>query len=138
MGRNPVTDIAGTMPQMIAARLYLEDYEALAVLPDGTLTVDLLERQAVHASGPTLSLRVMADLIDWLAKRLTKEQIMLSDLTKAELSIVIRTDRIPADKTRIVPFDFLCSGTFTIKDRTRTSKPISVTRWYTRGVGVSD
>jgi len=124
---------------MIAGRICLDDFEALAVLPDGVLTIDLLAETAHHTSGRVLSLRVVADLVGWFKRRLAAARPMPSDLTKAELAVVMRTNRVPVDRSRIIPFDFACTGTFATKSRTFSSKqPVLALRWYTRNEKVSD
>jgi hypothetical protein len=123
---------------MIAGRMYLDDWEALAVLPDGALTIDLLAVTANHTIGGVLNLRVVVDLAVWFKDRLAAARLMPSDLTKAELAIAIRTDRVPVDRSRIIPFDLVCTGTFATKSRTCSSKPVHALRWYTRNERVSD
>ena len=132
MGRNTLTDIANTMPHMVAGRMSRDDFEALAVLPDGVLTIDLLAAAAQHSAGSVTGLSVVANLVGWLEGRLAAAQLMPSDLTKAELTIAIRTDRVPVDRTRIIPFDFICTGTFATKSRAYSSKPVGTLRWHDR------
>ena len=43
---------------MVAGRMYVEDFEALAGFPDGVLTIDLLSKNLSHSSGGIQSLRV--------------------------------------------------------------------------------
>jgi hypothetical protein len=138
MGKNTLADIANTMPNMIAGRMGLEDWETLAVLPDGVLSIDLLAETAHHSIGGVLSLRVVLELARWLKDRLAATQLLPSDLTKVELVIAIRTDRVPVDRSRIIPFDLVCTGTFSTKSRTCSSKPARALRWYTRDERVSD
>ena len=57
MGRNILADIANTMPHMVAGRMYVEDFEVLAALADGVLTIDFLAETANHDHGGALSLR---------------------------------------------------------------------------------
>jgi len=38
------------MPHMIAGRMYLDDWEALAVLPDAVMAIDLLAEKATTPS----------------------------------------------------------------------------------------
>jgi hypothetical protein len=138
MGKKALADIANTMPHMVAGRIYLDDWEALALVPDGMLTIDLLARTAYHTSHGALSLRVVMDLAGWLEDHLAAARLLPSDLAKAELAIVIRTDRVPVDRSRIIPFDMVCTGIFATNDRAYNSKPVPVLRWYTRGKTVSD
>lgn len=132
MGKKVLADIANTMPRMVAGRIYPDDWEALALIPEGVLTIDLLAKTAHHTAHGALSLRVVTDLAGWLGDHLATAQLLPSDLTKAELAIVIRTDRVPVDRSRIIPFDLVCNGIFATNDRAYNSKPVPVLQWYTR------
>jgi hypothetical protein len=138
MGKNILADIAHTMPHMVAGRMYVEDFEALAGFPDGVLTIDLLSKNLSYSSGGIPNLRVLLDLTDWLETRLATARLAPSDLTQAELVVAINTSRVPADRSRIIPFQFICSGTFSTASRTCSSKPVSVVKWYSRDGGISD
>jgi hypothetical protein len=106
MGRKILQDVANTLPQMLVARMPLDDLEILALLPDGTLSLDLLSRAAHHSSGGVIELKVVEELAGWLKMRLIKNRISASNLSKAELVAVIKTDQIPTDRSRIIAFDF--------------------------------
>jgi hypothetical protein len=138
MGKKALAEIANTLPHMVAGRMYSDDWEALALIPDGVLTIDLLAKTAHHTGHGALSLRVVMDLVGWLGDHLAAARLLTSDLAKAELAIVIRTDRVPVDRSQIIPFDLVCAGIFATNDRAYTSKPVPVLRWYTRGKTVSD
>lgn len=125
-------DIANTMPHMIGGRMRDDDFEALAVLPDGVLTIDLLSGTSRHSGGKVLTLPVVAELATWLTTRLDAAKMKPTDVVKAELVIAIRTDRVPVDRARIIPFDLACSGTFATASRTYTSKPTASVQWYYR------
>jgi hypothetical protein len=134
-----LTDIANTMPHMVAGRMYPEDFETLATLSDGTLTMDLLAANSRHSSGGALNLKVTGALAFWLNEHLAKVQLFPTDLSKADLAIAIRTDRVATDRARIVPFDFVCTGTFSTNDRSCVSKPATALRWYDRSTAfISD
>jgi hypothetical protein len=134
-----LADIANTMPHMVVGRMHPEDFETLATLTDGTLTMDLLAAMSRHSSGGTLNLKVTGELASWLNERLAKMQLSPTELSSAELAITIRTARVATDRARIVPFDFVCTGTFSTNDRSCSSKPTAALRWYNRSTGsISD
>jgi hypothetical protein len=136
VARNPLKDIADTMPHVIAGRMDPNDFEALADLPDGVLTVDLLTAEARHSSGSTPKLHVVTDLVAWLDDRLAAARFARSSLTQVELAIAISTKRVVTDRARIIPFDLVCTATFATEERTFTSKPATSLRWYKRIEGV--
>jgi hypothetical protein len=138
MSRAVLSHIASAMAHMVVSRMSKEDYEALSQIPDGTLTIDLLRLSAHHTEAGAISLDAAAKLAAWLKDRLATTRLALSDLTKAELQIVIRTDRAPADRGRLIPFDFSSTGAFATRYKPSVSKPARALRWYTRGVGVTE
>jgi hypothetical protein len=105
MGRKILQDVANTLPNMLVARMHLDDLETLALLPDGTLSLDLLSLAAHHSLGGVIELKFVEKIAAWLKTRLIKNRILVSDLSKAELVVVIRTDKILTDRTRIIAFD---------------------------------
>jgi|KBSMisStandDraft_5_1062788.scaffolds.fasta_scaffold701526_1 hypothetical protein len=138
MGRNILADIANTMPHMVAGRMYVEDFEVLAALADGVLTIDFLAETANHDHGGALSLRGVADLTEWLTQKLATSRLARSDLTQAGLVVAINTGRVPVDRSRIIPFQFISSSTFSTSTRTCSSKPVSALKWYSRDGGITD
>jgi hypothetical protein len=68
-------DIANTMPHMVGGRMREGDFEALAALPDGVLTIELLSETARHSSGNIPTLPIVAELVAWLATRLSAAQM---------------------------------------------------------------
>lgn len=83
-----------------------EDLEKLAELPNGTLTIDLLRRTAVHDVAGGLQLHIVEELAAWLAEKLSIEKIPIGELSSVTLEAGIRSDRVATDKKRIVLFDF--------------------------------
>ncbi len=136
MSRKTLADLANTMPHMVASRIDRDDLEALMTRPDGVVTVDLLAARAEHANGDVLQLALVARLVDWLKERLAKAGLAPLDLSKAELSIAIRTNRVPTDRRKTVPFEFTSTASFATGAKAHTSKPTFALRWYDRQTGM--
>jgi len=134
--KKPFNDIIKTLPQMVAGRLDARDFETLAGLPDGVLTLDLLNGTVAHASGAAPQIRAATLLSEWFDQRLKAAAFDRSGLIKAALTVAIRTDRVAADRSRIVPFDLVCNAEIETADRTYTSGPASALRWYRRSDGI--
>jgi hypothetical protein len=136
MPKNPLNDVVNTLPQMVAGRLDRHDFEALADLPDGILTIDLLARTVQHGSGAAPVISAAGLLADWFDGRLLVAKFDRSNLTKAVLAVAIRTNRVPADRSRIVPFDLACTAEIATHERVYVSKPAWALRWYRRHDGM--
>ncbi len=107
--------IANNLSQMaMGERLSHADLETLAGLPDGRLDLDLLARTAGHSSGTPIHLGIVAHLADWLVQRL--RPVPDARLRRAVLIVTLRTDRVPVDRTRVVPFDWHCEAVLEPQD----------------------
>jgi hypothetical protein len=136
MARKQLNDIVNTLPHMVAGRLDRHDFEALADLPDSVLTIDLLARTVQHGSGAAPAISAAGLLADWFDQRLQAAKLDRSALTRAVLTVAIRTNRVPADRARIVPFDLSCTAEIAAHDRVYVSKPVWALRWYRRHDGM--
>jgi hypothetical protein len=129
MGRKLLQDVANTLPQMFVGWRMAEDLEILAELPDGTLEIDVLSETVRHSSGATPRLHVAGELAAWLRNRLDEARLALTELTKAHLVVVIRTERIVKTRKRLISFDFACTCTVTGYDRTYVGHLIETHKW---------
>jgi hypothetical protein len=94
-----------------------EDLETLADLPNGTLTIDVLNGAASHSEAPELALYIAGELQAWLQHRMTELRIPLTSLDSATLIAEISTERIATNRKRVISFDFSCSCTLVSGDR---------------------
>jgi hypothetical protein len=92
VGRKILQDVANTLPQMFVGWRMAEDLEILVELPDGALEIDVLTETVRHSSGSTLRLHVAGELAAWLGDQLDEASLSLTELTKAHLVVVIRTN----------------------------------------------
>jgi hypothetical protein len=135
MSRKVLADIANTIPRMVASKISRDDLEVLVTLPNGVMAIDLLAAETVHASAGLLQLALGTILADWLQNRLAKARLGLADLTRAKVEILIRTDRVPADRSKIVPFEFTSTATISTASSSCVSKPTFALLWYNRQSG---
>ena|SRR5579864_2847105 len=132
MSKKILADVTNTIPHMVRSRIDGGDLEILIPLPDGVLTIDLVSGIAQHANGDVVKLALVAHLVDWLKERLAKAGLDSVDLTKAELVISIRTDRVPTDRKKLVPFEFSSTANLAIDTTVCSSKPAFALLWYDR------
>jgi hypothetical protein len=115
--RKFLNDVVNALPRMIMSeRMSYADLETLANLPDGALSIDLLNRQAVHSAGHNVSLQIVPHLADWLSARLDLNDARIEDLAHVRLKLVFRTDTIPTIRTRLLHFDWVCACTIAPRD----------------------
>ena len=106
VGRKILQDAANTLPHMIMSeRLGHGDLETVAELPDGTIAIDLLTCEA-RRGGVPVSLEIVQLQTEWLADRLGRHGVARCDLAEARMELELRTDALPTDRSRTVPFDW--------------------------------
>ncbi len=133
MGHNVVQDAANTLPHMIMSeRIGYADLEAMAQLPDGIFSIDLLSRQTDHASGMPVALQIVEQLSDWLEQRLAKKGLGMRDLVEARLALALRTDLIRTDRARVIPFSWRCTCTLVTRAGKTVNGEASGLTWYDR------
>ena len=131
--RKFLNDVVNTLPRMIMAeRMSYADLKTLANLPDGGLSIDLLNRRAVHSAGHSVSLQIVPHLADWLSRRLHSNDARIEELAHARLRLVFRTDTIPTDRTRLVQFDWACARAIAPRDGEEKSSQAGGRAWYDR------
>ena len=124
-------DIANTLPQMaMSERVGNADLEILTGLPDGRLELDLLAREVRHSSGAAIRLAIVTHLAEWLAQRL--QQPPETMLRRVALVVTLRTDRVPTDRRRVVPFDWRCDAIVESHDHVVVSGHGYGLTWYDR------
>jgi hypothetical protein len=110
MARNILQDVANTLPRMVMSeRMPSSDLEALAERPDGTLSIDLLRREARDSSGALVPLQIVKLLADWLEQRLGAHRLDAGTLSGAHLTLTLRTDAVPTVRATAILFDWSCS-----------------------------
>lgn len=82
------------------------DLEALAGLPDGIVSIDLIAGSARHASSGSVTLRLAEALREALADRVARKGISPGEIREAEFLLRADTGAIRTDRARIVHFDF--------------------------------
>jgi hypothetical protein len=130
--RKILQDFANTLCQMLVGWRMGDDLEALAALPDGTLTIDVLSGTACHSSEAVLELHVTDELQAWLLHRLTASRIEPSAVCHAVVMADIRTDRIATNRKRIISFDFAVEAVIRTSEREYRGELHEVHKWHTR------
>jgi|SRR5271167_2458285 len=133
MARNILQDVANTLPQMIMGeRMPYSDLETLAQRPDGTLSIDLLKREARDLSGAVVRLQIVQDLALWLEHRLSQHRLDASNLSGAHLSLTLRTDAVPTVRARAILFDWSCTSEMVPREGKPRTGGARGRAWYDR------
>jgi len=104
MGRKSLQGIANDLAAMTIGERLLSDLPSLARLPDGTITVDVLNRKAQHDTAGEMELSIIANLQTWLSHQVGVLGRSLSELVRAEVDITFDTQSVPTDRKRLVHF----------------------------------
>ena len=108
--------LAKVLPHMFARWRDWEDFEVLAGLPDGTLTIDALSGQATHAAAfpgaagaaeaKPIRLRIAREIESGFREQRVRKEIQASRIREAVLRIRLDSSQVKTDRNRIVHFDF--------------------------------
>eukprot|EP00456_Euglypha_rotunda_P079837 TRINITY_DN76978_c0_g1_i1.p1 TRINITY_DN76978_c0_g1~~TRINITY_DN76978_c0_g1_i1.p1 ORF type:complete len:140 (-),score=16.83 TRINITY_DN76978_c0_g1_i1:199-618(-) len=132
MRRKIVQDFANTLCQMLVGWRMGEDLEVLAALPDGTLSINVLEGAASHDKIGAIQLHVAGELQSWLSDRLNASRIPAQIISSAEITVKIRTDRVDTNRKRIVSFDFSVQSVISTDECSYVGKLHETHRWHSR------
>ena len=109
-----------------------QDLEALACLPDGTLSLNCLSGTATHSSVGELDLYIAKEIQAWLGHQRQKDGINLCDLKDANLLVQIKTDTIKTNRKKIICFSFDCKCDIQMADRNYSANVSETHRWHER------
>ena len=103
--------IAKVLPHMFARWRDWGDFEILADLPDGFITIDALSGKAgfaaaAHAEAKPIPLRIAQEIRSGLMDQLVRKEIQASRVREAVLRIRVDSAQVKTDRNRIVHFDF--------------------------------
>jgi hypothetical protein len=76
-------------------------------------------------------LEIVGHLSDWLKTRLGGDTFE-NDLAHAVLTVAISTDRVATDRSRVIPFDWVCDSSIASRDSTTRTGTGSGLTWYDR------
>ena len=116
---------------IMSERMGHGDLETLARLPDGTIAIDLLTCEA-RRGGAVVSLEIVRHLTEWLSDRLGRHGVALRDLAEARMELELRTDALPTDRARTVPFDWTSTCRLAIRDGKIGTGRAGGRVWYDR------
>jgi hypothetical protein len=130
--RKVLNDLINAIADMIVPWLPAHDLERIVVLPDGTIEFDVITGSATHDAVGPIELNVGRNLLGWLESRLAEKGIPLHALAAITISVSYRTDRIAANREKIVPFDWKSRCRILAEGREYVSRTVEKRTWYTR------
>ncbi|EPM5584794.1 hypothetical protein ACTNIE_004388, partial [Vibrio vulnificus] len=132
MGLKRINHYVEVLPKMFVGWRMVEDLETLSELPNGVLCINLLDGTVSHSIVGELELYISNELSAWFRSEAIKENIDLSKLLKACLTVEVDTDRVKTIKKRVVLFNFDCTAHVATVNKVYESRFSEVTRWHTR------
>ena len=106
---------ANVLCQMATSQRICESVDVIADLPDGDLSLNLLNGMSCHSTKGQLELPIGAELSEWFANRLSTLEIPPDAVGTADLVISYRTDRVPTDRERILLLDLDARSHFEVE-----------------------
>lgn len=107
-----------------------DDLKTLADLPDGTITVDLLNGEARHSSEGAVELYISKEINTWLQYEWAKEHFDQSQIKSGLLEVAIKSSKLVTKKKSLVTFHFDCSSQIETAEASYCAKNIEMHRWY--------
>ena len=132
MGLKRINHYVEVLPKMLVGWRMGEDLETLSELPNGVLCINLLDGAVSHSIAGELELYISNELSVWFRSEAIKENIELSTLLKASLTVAVDTDKVKTIKKRVVLFNFDCTAHIATVNKVYESRLTEVTRWHTR------
>jgi len=132
MRRKVLQGYANTLCQMLVGWRMGDDLEAMADLPDGELSVNVLGGNATHSQAGPVDLWMAKELQVWFLERLKASSIPPEEIKSATVKATITTSRIPTNRKKIVSFDFALESTIETNERAYIGQLNEVHRWHQR------
>ncbi|UKA05261.1 hypothetical protein IHC92_08845 [Photobacterium damselae subsp. damselae] len=132
MGLKRINHYVEVLPKMFVGWRMGEDLETLSELPNGVLSINLFDGTVSHSIVGELELYISNELSTWFRNEVKKENIDLSMLLKACLTVEVDTDKVKTNKKRVVMFNFDCIAHVATVNKVYESRFSEVIRWYTR------
>jgi hypothetical protein len=104
----------------------------IADLPDGVLTLDLINEKATHSNGSAPTFWITGELAAWLRHRLEVHNIPASAIQTASLVVAYSTDRIKTNRKKIISFDFSCHSSITTESTQYTGELVEKHTYHQR------
>lgn len=132
MRRKRLHHYADVMCKMFMGWRISDDLEILSELPDGKLTINLLEPDAIHNVVGPLKLHITYEIQTWLRAECQKENISFPEIRKAELTVDMDTTRVKTDKKRVVCFTWNCRALIQTDEKEYTASANETHKWHNR------
>jgi hypothetical protein len=126
------TLLAKVLPHLFARWRDPGDFEVLAGLPDGAITLDALNGSARHESAGSITLRIAKELAAGFADQLSRKGISRDMVLEAGLTVAVDTSKVKTDRDRILHFDFRMASLIRTATATFTASQDEEHVWHDR------
>lgn len=117
MGHKILQDHAYVFCQMFMGWRMGDDLDTFLALPDGTLTIDVLNGSCNHSELGIVQTRIAAEIAAWFSHRLDEHKIPHDDIVDATLTVHVKHILPVSKRKRGVTFDWSCDGMIKTTDR---------------------
>ncbi|MFD2178574.1 hypothetical protein [Veronia pacifica] len=132
MRRKRLNHYVDVIPKIFAGWRMGDDLEALSELPNGVIDIDILKGSATHSLVGNIELWIAVEISQWLKESAARDNIDLSHLTEAYLTVKIDTDKVKTHKNKVVMFHFDLSSRIVTSSKVYASTVTEMTRWHSR------
>jgi len=122
----------GLCEAAIGTRLATSDLEVLTMLPDGTVSVDVIAGNCSHSSGVPMSLSLVSELRDWFESQFRPRHIDRTRVTGALVNIAYDTGAIETDRDTLVHFILGCQSHVQVGDKVYARSITNKRVWHRR------
>jgi hypothetical protein len=128
--RKVLQDLANTLCQMLVGWRGAGDIWAIAALPDGMISIDLLARTARHSTAGELQLYLTGELAAWLDHRLGSLAIPKVQIRTATVEAAYRTDRIKTNRKKVVSIDWTVESLLATDEAQYLGRVVETHQWH--------
>jgi hypothetical protein len=130
MSRKSLQGIANDLAAMTIGERLLSDLPSLARLPNGTITVDVLNGRAWHETAGEMELSISSNLKTWLSHQLRMLGGSLTELVRADVVFTSDSQSVPTDRKRLVHFALEARAVVATKQREFQGSHRNPHLWY--------
>jgi hypothetical protein len=93
-----------------------DDLATFARLPDGQLSLNILEGTCAHSEAGSIETHIAKEIREWFRERLRRHNIPLSDVLAASLTVQMK-NTLPSKHKRGIMYDWTCDALIRTSDR---------------------
>jgi hypothetical protein len=130
MRRKILQSFANNICHMLVGWRMHDDLEIIGNLPNGELSVNVIEGAAKHDQAGSLDLYIAKELQAWFLQELTTSGIPAEKIVSAEVKASVRTDRVDNKHKKVLAFVFEITSRIKTDERAYVGSLNETHEWH--------